>query len=266
VCDVAETCTGTADAACPGDAKQSSSTVCRAASDACDAAETCTGSSDACPADAKQPDGTSCSDGLFCNGAETCQSGTCGTGTPPCTFVCNEGTDSCQSNVCPVAPQSCRTAQKSLLILKNKADDSKDKLIWKWIKGAATTTAEFADPRATAEYALCIYAGNADTLVASVHIPASSTKWTALGTKGFKYLDPTLAADGTQKAILKSGANGKAKAIVKGRGANLPDPLDIGPLGTPVTAQLLNYQSGVCWEGTYTTAKKDTTLIFKAKQ
>jgi len=68
-----------------------------------------------------------------------------------------------------------------------------------------------------------------------------------------------------QKVILKGGAAGKSKALVKGRGPNLPDPLDIGPLGTPVTAQLLNYQSGVCWEGTFTTAKKNTTAIYKAK-
>jgi len=131
---------------------------------------------------------------------------------------------------------------------------------------AATTTAEFADPRSTADYALCIYAGTADALVASIHIPANNSKWTALGTKGFKYLDPTLAADGTQKVILKGGTAGKTKALLKGRGGNLPDPLDMGPLGTPVTAQLLNYQSGVCWGGTFTTAKKSTTTIFKAKQ
>jgi hypothetical protein len=152
-----------------------------------------------------------------------------------------------------------------LLLIKNKTDNGKDKLIWKWIKGAATTQTEFADPRATAEYALCIYAGTTDALVAQVHIPPSNTKWTALGTKGFKYLDPQLTADGTQKVILKGGVAGKSKAILKGKGTNLPDPLDMGPLGTPVTAQLLNYQSGVCWQGTFTTAKKDLTTIFKAK-
>src|SRR6185369_14478737 len=140
------------------------------------------------------------------------------------------------------------------------------KLVWKWLKGAATTTAEFADPTSTAEYALCIYAGVSDTLVAQMHIPASSTKWKPLGTKGFKYLDPSSSADGAQKIVLKGGVAGKSKVIVKGRGTALPDPLDMGPLGTPVTAQLLNYQSGVCWEANYTTAKKDTSAIFKAKQ
>jgi len=266
VCDVAENCTGVANATCPADAKQPNTTVCRGAVDACDMAETCDGSSNSCPADAKQPDGTSCSDGLFCNGEETCSSGACTAGTAPCTFICSESTDECLSTACPTSPQICRTAQKNLLLIKNKADNSKDKLIWKFIKGAATTTAEFADPRSTADYALCIYAGTADALVASIHIPANNSKWTALGTKGFKYLDPTLAADGTQKVILKGGTAGKTKALLKGRGGNLPDPLDMGPLGTPVTAQLLNYQSGVCWGGTFTTAKKSTTTIFKAKQ
>ena len=47
-----------------------------------------------------------CSDGLFCNGAETCAAGTCQPGTPPdcgdavgCTTdVCNEATDTCNHN------------------------------------------------------------------------------------------------------------------------------------------------------------------------
>ena len=95
--------------------------------------------------------------------------------------------------MCPSAPQTCRTAQKSLLLIKNKADNSKDKLIWKWLKGAATTTAEFADPtvdrglRAVHLRRHGRHAGGADA-----H-PAELTKWKAIGTKGFKYLDPTSA-------------------------------------------------------------------------
>ena len=53
-CDVAETCTGSADS-CPADSFKSSSTVCRASAGACDVAEYCTGSSASCPADAFRP-------------------------------------------------------------------------------------------------------------------------------------------------------------------------------------------------------------------
>lgn len=40
-------------------------------------------------------DGTSCDDGLYCNGTDTCQSGTCTLGTPPCPDDSNECTDDC---------------------------------------------------------------------------------------------------------------------------------------------------------------------------
>jgi hypothetical protein len=270
VCDVADSCTGIAGQACPADAKASNTTVCRAAAGVCDVAEMCTGTSNACPSDAHQPNGTSCSNGLFCDGAETCQAGSCAPGTPPCMgfAVCNEGTDMCQMNVCPAGPQGgCRTAAKNILLIKNKTDNSKDKLIWKYVKGVQQTLqGDFADPTATANYALCIYAGGTNTLVASMNIPPSNTKWKLLGSKGYKYLATSPYPDsGAQKVILKGNVAGKPKALVKGRGANLPDPLDMGPLGTPVKAQLLNYQTGICWEGNFSTFKKNSSTIFKAK-
>ena len=73
----------------------------------------------------------------------------------------------------------------------------------------------------TADYALCIYAGPSDTLVASINVPPS-TKWSTLSTKGYKYLDLSLTYGGTQKIILKgTGVPGKTKALLE------------GPLGQP---------------------------------
>ncbi|MGH3641852.1 MAG: hypothetical protein ACRDUX_22810, partial [Mycobacterium sp.] len=44
---------------------------------------------------------------------------------------------------------TCRSAGKSILLLKNNtSDDSKDKLIWKWLKGAGTTLGELGTPNA----------------------------------------------------------------------------------------------------------------------
>ena len=108
-------------------------------------------------------------------------------------------------------------------MLKNKSPDSKDKLTWKWIKGAATTLADLKDPTATADYALCIYAGTTNALVAALNVPPGA-HWSTLGTKGYKYKDPTESQAGVQKIILKSGTAGKSKALVKGKGTNLPDP------------------------------------------
>src|SRR5207245_1618562 len=94
VCDVAETCSGTAGAACPADGFKSSTVVCRTGSGdpngsgvVCDPDERCTGSSAACPADMVQPAGTTCRPTAgVCDVAETC-SGTVGAPCPPNGFA-----------------------------------------------------------------------------------------------------------------------------------------------------------------------------------
>jgi hypothetical protein len=216
-----------------------------------------------CPADTLQPNNTSCSDGLFCDGNETCQAGVCTNGTPPC-GNCDESTDSCIDGPCAPAPLACRTADKSLLLIRSRLDDNKDKLIWKWLHGAATTQPEFADPTATANYALCIYAGGSQTLVASIAIGPSPTKWSPLSTRGYKYFDVASTADGTQKVVLKGSDTNKSKVLLKGRGFLLPDPLDGGALAFPVSVQLVNDQTGICWGTQFTSATRNTSEQFKA--
>jgi PKD repeat protein len=97
-CDVAETCSG-ASAACPADLLRPSGFVCRGSAGACDVAETCSGASTACPANGFVQNGTSCSDGNLCNGAETCQAGTCTAGTA---LVCNDN-NVCTTDTCAPA-------------------------------------------------------------------------------------------------------------------------------------------------------------------
>ncbi|MGH3580930.1 MAG: hypothetical protein ACRERC_06295 [Candidatus Binatia bacterium] len=267
-CDATEQCTGTPGATCPADGKLPAGTECRAAAHNCDVAEECSGASDTCPADDLAPDGTSCPDGLFCNGAETCQSGTCVDAADPCILadICNESSDICQTDACPATPQTCRTAVKSLLLIKNNADDNKDRIIWKYIKGQPTVKADFANPMVAADYALCIYAGASPTLVGTVHVAPSATKWRE-NSKGYKYKDTTFASDGTQKVLAQgTGESGRTKALLVARGTGAPDVLNMGALQTPVTAQLYNYQTGLCWQGTYASPIKNTATGFKGKQ
>jgi len=66
--------------------------------DQCHDVGVCDTTTGACSNPAK-PDGTSCGDGLFCNGNETCQGGICTPGVNPCNAAicqtCDEATDSC---------------------------------------------------------------------------------------------------------------------------------------------------------------------------
>ena len=96
-------------------------------------------------------------------------------------------------------------------------------------------------------------------------MPPSATKWKPLGTKGYKYLDPTASEDGAQKITLKGSSSNKSKVLVKGRGSNLPDPLNGGPLTMPIKAQIINHDTANCWESNFTTFKKNTSAVFKAK-
>lgn len=166
--------------------------------------------------------------------------------------------------LCTQTPQGvCRAATKSLFLVKdNASDDTKDKTIFKWIKGDATSQTEFANPTSTAVYAVCVYENGA--LSYSMIIPPGTSEWAQISTKGFKYKDLTGTAQGIQKIILKGSPDpAKSKVLVKGRGLNLPDP--VPALTMPVEVQVINSDSGLCWGAEFTTFKKNQTGLFKAK-
>jgi len=227
-----------------------------------------------------EPAGSPCpSDGDVCNGTERCFVGNCLPGAifdPDAALDCDDGNlctqdscdpiDGCVHDPTPVG--GCRTAQKSMLILKQGSPDSKDKLIWKWIKGQATGQGDFGVPTGTTQYALCIYAGTVSA-TADYVVPGDAVKWSAIATKGYKYKDASGANDGITKILLKGGAPDKSKCLVKGKGANLDDlaleTLDDNGL---VTVQLVNDSTSVCFESTFTAADfvtVDDPTQFKAK-
>lgn len=79
-----------------------SSTVCRAATDPCDIAEHCTGSSPTCPADARHPNGVTCTP--VGGGSGTCQNGACQpcpTGQTACGGACVQEGLSCNNTGLP---------------------------------------------------------------------------------------------------------------------------------------------------------------------
>jgi hypothetical protein len=174
---------------------------------------------------------------------------------------------------CAAAPLGgCRAPAvpgKAQLQLRNASPDTKDRLRWTWLKGAATTVADFGNPLTTTGYALCIYDGNDERIVAA-SIPAGGTCnaksprpcWRANG-RGFRYVDRDLTPDGIGQLVLKSGADGKAQIGLKGKGGALPDPtLPIADF--PLRVQLVN-ANGVCFEATYSTSFRNDAQQLKAR-
>ena len=222
----------------------------------------------------------SCGDGIL-DGGETCDDGNVVSGdccsalcqVEPFGSACAGDDDACTLNQCDGAgncgvgaPQSgCRTALTSLIGIKKNDDDTKDKLLWKWLKGAATTQADFGLPTGTTAYTLCLYAGSTSAVLGKTEIPPG-INWAAVSDKGYKLSDPSGTPDGIQKANLTGGAAGKAKILVKGKGANLPGLLS-GVLPLPVTVQLVNDANSICYESQFDSAdvKKNDGAQFKAK-
>jgi len=161
----------------------------------------------------------------------------------------------------PMIEPSCRSALRSSLQLHDVAEDKKDKLVWKWLKGDATALSDFGATR----WSLCLYRGELSALVGELALPGAS--WTSLGAKGFKYKNPAGPPHGVQSALTKPGVAGKAKIVMTGKGANLPDGLL--PFGTtPVVAQFVRADTMGCFETVYVAddVTKDDGVDWKAKR
>ncbi|MEO6029679.1 MAG: acetylxylan esterase [Candidatus Binatia bacterium] len=157
-------------------------------------------------------------------------------------------------------------SNKALLQAQNRAVDAKDRLRWSWLNGVETPKSAFGSPTATTSYALCVYDGNSMRLssatIAAGGTCAGKSCWKEQ-THGFRFNDRSLAQGGIQSILLKEGVDGKARIVVKGKGAMLDMP--VMPIQTlPITVQLVN-GNGQCWEAIYQTTFRNTAEQLKAK-
>jgi cysteine-rich repeat protein len=220
--------------------------------------------------------GTGCS---LLSGPDTCPAPLCGNGLPEAGEQCDDGgtdpgdgcDENCQLEVggggCPAAPlDGCSSPGKAMLIIKDKDANGpgpKDKLVWKWLKGTVAAQGDFGNPTASAGYTLCVYAGSTPAPVMEVSVPAVGD-WSAIGTKGYKYMDKTMAVEGVMKIMLKAGT-GNAKAMVLGKDGNLPVPSLPLDMSSGVITQLSNSDNANCWEATFSSTIQNDPPMFKAK-
>ena len=181
----------------------------------------------------------------FCH-FENCPS--CDDGSPCTIDTCN-AMATCGPHVPDLRP--CRSAGKSGLLVETFAAANSDKLTWKWIKGQSTSELAFADPRSSATYTLCVFAGTSAAVVGYAVIPPDVAKWSAVGSTGFKYNDATGSANGIRRVVTKSSAADRAKIVLTGKGATLS--IDAPPLALPLTAQLTNSATNICWSAAFDT-------------
>lgn len=180
--------------------------------------------------------------------------------------------DACDSqDLCPPTPAgTCLAAGKAKLQIKDRnpgVDERGDYLAWSYQKGPATNQADFGDPTATADYAICVYDGAG--LNIEMRLAATDPHWAPLGDKGYQYKDSDYAHYAVGKLQLKGGAAGKTKLQLKAKGENIAFvpatlPLDAS---TAIRVQVFNSDTNVCWESAFPAASIDTNseTVFKAK-
>jgi len=168
---------------------------------------------------------------------------------------------------CGAPRAGCRAAGQGTLAIKRASDDRKDKLQFSWLRGTATK-AELSDPLGTARYTLCVYDQSEAVLEATL-LPAETCNgkpcWVE-DSEGYKYKDKFGVEEGVTRVQLQgSGTSAKAKILMKGKGANLLEPAL--PLTGPVLVQLVNEDSGLCFEATFDSAGvvRNDGEQFKAK-
>lgn len=268
VCTDPDTCDGAG--GCQAN-QASPSTTCRADAGQCDVAEQCDGNGN-CPPDAFEPNTTACDDNSVCTQIDTCNgSGTC-VGSNPlscddnnvCTANNCDAVNGCQNP--PALAGGCKSAAKAILILK-QSGGTLDKQLFKWVNGDILTLADLADPTTSTKYGVCMYTGSGNAQLEFISVPAGATNWKAVGTVGYKYKELTGTNSGITKMLFRGNDTaGRSKALVKGTGDNLPDPV-LGNMQLPVTVQVVNPDTGACVEAVFDTndVKKNTSTLFKAK-
>jgi hypothetical protein len=140
-----------------------------------------------------------------------------------------------------------------ILFKDHPSDDYKDRMVFRYGKGLATTKADFGDPTTSTSYAFCLYKESVPTPLRNISIPAGGTCANQPNNRpcwketraGFKYKELFGSNDGVQTLLLKEGTDGRAKIVIRGRGLNVAPP-DLSLLDARLTAQVVS-SSGVCW-------------------
>jgi hypothetical protein len=134
------------------------------------------------------------------------------------------------------------------------ANPARRTLLWKWIRGEATSAGDLGDPAHCIGYAVCVYdaSGNPQPLISAVAPPGELCEgracWRPLPKQGVEYFNRPTNADGLRRLRLSPGDDGRARVGAQATGANLALPAT--PLTPPVIVQAQG-ANGECWSGTY---------------
>lgn len=176
----------------------------------------------------------------------------------------------------PTVDLGCTTGfAKGLLLIRDEA--GREKLLTKLLRGPSLSQTDMGNPLFTGgtAFSLCIYDQNGDSAGAFVVDRAgdicTAACWKSLGQlppagRGYKYKDNALTAAGVSRIIYQGGGVGRSKALVKGKGANIPTGIPAALQASSSVTVQLRASDGICLSHAMAgPPKKATSNFFKIK-
>jgi cysteine-rich repeat protein len=192
---------------------------------------------------------------------EVCDSGL--VGSECCAEDCKSVISGPPCTLCAAAPrEDCRQAGVAALVYKDADLRAGKQVRWVWGKGP-TTVADFGNPTADTDYALCVYdeQGGETKLVSGAAVPAAGQCgrrpcWRTIGAgapRGYRYRNRDAKPLGIGTLVLRAG--GQARIVARGSGPRLQAPAAVDEdrllaQESGVTVQLLSSE-GVCWSSRF---------------
>ncbi len=156
-----------------------------------------------------------------------------------------------KGTACALAPATgCNTAVRGKLTMRN------GRWAWKW-KGGTIDPADAGDPTAETDIAVCVYDTTGQLLGGD--ILHGTPGWKPIK-RGFQYRDRLFTQHGFEKIKIRTGTPSLGAVIQAKARATLPTL----PASLPVTAQLVNLDTGKCWASEFTTPKINQSGRFAA--
>ena len=178
----------------------------------------------------------------------------------------------------PVPEAGCLASTRTgggRIKLQNPPAGKRDRLTWKLKKLADTTGLDLGEPvsfDSESAYTLCLYDGLAGErkLVLEKDLPGAaecrgSPCWRTTDSGKLRFRDARYEYGAVRSLLLSPGTGGQAKLKLKADSAILGPP--VMPLGADpdVTLQLVNQETGACWETVVTAPTKNTDEKFEGR-
>jgi len=169
-----------------------------------------------------------------------------------------DNADACEA----AARVDCDTMGVTVLNYRDSSSPDRRRLVVS-LKDSGQThvQADFGTPGAGTSHTLCIYESGA--LESVLPLP-DAAPWTAVSDRGYKFIGN--GAEPVLRALLTAGSAAKPRSAtlqVKAKGEGVPD-LD-PPVATPLTFQVVNDTTGVCFSGTWTSPRRNEFGLLKAR-